>query len=154
MSDLEQGHGNSIRLNQMEWELGGLRFHIFFTVGHGVGRGSTGKVFAQVNDEWVELIRFCDFSDESGPHFHAPADAPQTDFDRSLGDPVDWYAEQIRSNLAEWLVKTGFEKVIPSIDVSLTDENARRFHDAMRSCVPDHDQLEDALAIWRKNTGN
>jgi hypothetical protein len=116
--------------NERTFDLGGLRFHVYFTR----DRGSTARVFGQVGGEWVQMLRFDDFVD--GPHYHAPASEHQIDFDRSLGEPLAWFTEQIRTNLPELLTKSGFAEVLPNIDLEAVEANADQVAEAMIDCVP------------------
>jgi hypothetical protein len=111
-------------------EIGGLRFDVSFR-----GPGATLRVLGPVDGEWTELLRFDDFVEQ--PHFHAPAAGPSIPFDRSLGEPLDWYVSQIRDHLAEWLGRSGFESVVPSLDLSQISERVDEVTQAMIACVPD-----------------
>jgi hypothetical protein len=139
--------GNALRINESQWECGGLRFHVFFTVGHGIGRGATGKVLAMVDGTWTEMFRFCDFTLE--PHFHVPADGPQIDFDRNLGEPIVWFAAQLRENLVDFVERSGFSNILSSIDLTKVSEMADRFRQEMMASWPDEIQLESAIETWR-----
>ena len=97
---------------QQVLEFGGLRFDVAFRA---IG-GATLRVDGKVDNEWKELLRFDDFIDV--PHYHAPADAEQINFDRAtLGEPLAWYIAQIRDHLPEWLEKSGFADVVPAVDM-------------------------------------
>src|SRR5690349_4647522 len=99
-------------VNQQILEFGGLRFDVAFRA----VAGATLRVDGKVDGDWKELLRFDDFIEK--PHYHAPADAHQVDFDRDeLGEPLAWYIAQIRDHLPEWLTKSGFADVVPSVDM-------------------------------------
>ena len=117
---------------QQVLEFGGLRFDVAFRA---IG-GATLRVDGKVDNEWKELLRFDDFIDV--PHYHAPADAHQINFDReTLGEPLAWYIAQIRDHLPEWLTKSGFADVVPSVDMAEVVRNIDKVDEAMRTCVPE-----------------
>jgi hypothetical protein len=113
-----------------QFEFGGLRFDVAFR-----GPGATLRVDGQVDGRWTELLRFDDFVDV--PHYHAPADADQIDFDRANGDPLEWYLAQIHDHLAEWLARSGHASVIPTVDFAAVSANVDTLRQAMHACVPD-----------------
>jgi hypothetical protein len=80
------------------------------------------------------MLRFDDFV--NGPHYHAPADGPQIDFDRALGVPLDWYIAQIRDDLTGWLTRSGFADVVPTIDLEAVAANVDKLDAAMSACLP------------------
>jgi hypothetical protein len=113
-------------------EFGGLRFDVAFRA---IG-GATLRVDGKVDNEWKELLRFDDFIDV--PHYHAPADAHQINFDReTLGEPLAWYIAQIRDHLPEWLTKSGFADIVPTVDMDEVRKNIGKVNDAMIACVPE-----------------
>lgn len=119
-------------VNQQILEFGGLRFDVAFRA----VAGATLRVDGKVDNEWKELLRFDDFIDV--PHYHAPADAHQINFDReTLGEPLVWYIAQIRDHLPEWLTKSGFADVVPSVDMDEVVRNIDKVDEAMRTCVPE-----------------
>ena len=119
-------------VNQQRLEFGGLRFDVAFRA----VAGATLRVDGKVDSEWKELLRFDDFIDV--PHYHAPADAHQINFDReTLGEPLVWYIAQIRDHLPEWLTKSGFADVVPSVDMDEVVRNIDKVDQAMRTCVPE-----------------
>src|ERR1700722_17208464 len=83
---------------------GGLRFEVSFR-----GPGATLRVYGPIDGTDTDLMRFDDFVGE--PHFHGPPSAGQRGFDRSLGDPLAWYIEQVRHHLPEWLEKAGWGQI-------------------------------------------
>ena len=119
-------------VGQQVLEFGGLRFDVAF---RSIG-GATLRVDGKVENEWKELLRFDDFIDV--PHYHAPADAEQINFDRAtLGEPLAWYIMQIRDHLPEWLEKSGFGDVVPAVDMNEVARNIDKVEKAMRDCVPE-----------------
>jgi hypothetical protein len=130
MTDMQPDQQTFRRLNQQELEFGGLRFDVSFTGEF----GATMRVYGMVGDQWKEMLRFDDFVD--GPHYHAPADGPQINFDRALGVPLDWYIAQIRDDLPEWLTRSGFADVVPTIDVQAVAANVDKVEEAMSACMP------------------
>jgi hypothetical protein len=117
---------------QQVLEFGGLRFDVAFRA---IG-GATLRVDGKVDNEWKEMLRFDDFIDV--PHYHAPADAEQINFDRAtLGEPLAWYIAQIRDHLPEWLDKSGFAAVVPTVDMDEVVRNIGTVEKAMRDCVPE-----------------
>jgi hypothetical protein len=131
MSDVQPEAQVFQRLNQRELEFGGLRFDVYFTGTF----GATMRVSGQVDGDWKELLRFDDFVDT--PHYHAPADAHQTNYERSNGDPLEWYITQIRDDLPGWLTKSGYAGVLPTIDLPVVSANVGRLRDAMHEVVPE-----------------
>ena len=128
-----QPSAESLRpVGQQVFEFGGLRFDVAFRA---IG-GATLRVDGKVDNEWKELLRFDDFIDV--PHYHAPADAEQVNFDRAtLGEPLAWYISQIRDHLPEWLEKSGFADVVPTVDMNEVVRNIDNVEKAMRDCVPE-----------------
>ena len=128
-----QPSAESLRaVGQQVLEFGGLRFDVAFRA---IG-GATLRVDGKVDKEWQELLRFDDFIDV--PHYHAPADAEQVNFDRAtLGEPLAWYIAQIRDHLPEWLEKSGFADVVPAVDMKEVAGNIDKVEKAMRDCVPE-----------------
>ena len=117
---------------QQVLEFGGLRFDVAFRA---IG-GATLRVDGKVDNEWKELLRFDDFIDV--PHYHAPADAEQINFDRSkYGEPLAWYIAQIRDHLPEWLDNSGFADVVPTVDMDEVVRKIDTVEKAMRDCVPE-----------------
>jgi hypothetical protein len=131
--DKTQPSPESLRAQgQQVLEFGGLRFDVAF---RSIG-GATLRVDGKVDNEWKELLRFDDFIDV--PHYHAPADAEQVNFDRAtLGEPLAWYITQIRDHLPEWLEKSGFAEVVPAVDMTEVAGNIDKVDKAMRDCVPE-----------------
>src|ERR1700738_5451369 len=78
--------------DHQELEFGGLQFGVSFRE-----VGATLRVSGKVDGGWKEMLRFDDFVDI--PHYHAPADGAQANFDRSLGDPLEGYIAQLRAHL-------------------------------------------------------
>jgi hypothetical protein len=118
--------------NPQEFEFGGVRFEVSFRG----DAGATLRVDGKITGEWKEMLRFDDFVD--APHYHAPADAGQISFDRATyGDPLEWYLTQIGNHLPEWLRKSGFADVVPSIDMTEVVANLPKVREAMHACVPE-----------------
>jgi hypothetical protein len=130
MTDRQPDQQTFRRMNRQELEFGGLRFDVSFTGDF----GATMRVYGRTGDEWTEMLRFDDFVD--GPHYHAPADGPQINFDRALGEPLEWYIAQIRDDLPAWLTRSGFAEVLPTIDLQAVADNAGRLEAAMSDCLP------------------
>jgi hypothetical protein len=126
-----------------QFAFGGLRFDVAFRA----PAGATLRVDGQVDGEWTELLRFDDFVDV--PHYHAPADAAQVNFDRSNGDPLEWYLAQIRDHLPEWLTNSGYAAVIPTVDLAAIAANVDTLRQAMHSCVPETFTRVPGLGLQR-----
>ena len=131
------------RLNQRELEFGGLRFDVYFTGTF----GATMRLSGQVDGDWKELLRFDDFVDM--PHYHAPADADQINYDSANGDPLEWYIAQIRDDLPEWLTKSGYAEVLPSVDFAVVSDNVGQLRDAMHDVVPEGFQRVPGVGLQR-----
>jgi hypothetical protein len=131
MTDIQPEAQVFHRLNQRELEFGGLRFDVYFTGSF----GATMRLSGQVDGDWKELLRFDDFVDM--PHYHAPADDHQTNYDRENGEPLEWYLAQIRDDLPAWLTKSGYGDIIPTIDLAAVSANVGQLRDAMYDCLPD-----------------
>ena len=117
--------------DHQELEFGGLQFGVSFRE-----VGATLRVSGKVDGGWREMLRFDDFVD--APHYHAPADADQINFDRATyGDPLEWYMTQIRDDLPEWLEKSGFADVVPTVDMTEVVANLGKVREAMDTCVPE-----------------
>jgi hypothetical protein len=129
MSPIDRSADVPQRPPSEQFELGGLRFDVAFR-----GPGATLRVDGQVEGRWTELLRFDDFVD--APHYHAPAEAHQIDFDRANGDPLEWYLAQIREHLAEWLARSGHASVIPTVDFGAVSAGVDTLREAMHACVP------------------
>ena len=129
----KQPPDNGLRpLSQQEFEFGGLRFDVSFRG----NAGATLRIDGKVDGEWTEMLRFDDFVD--APHYHAPADARQINFDRAAyGEPLEWYITQIRDNLPDWLSRSGFADVIPTIDMTAVVENIDKISQAMETSIPE-----------------
>ncbi len=130
MTDVQPNPQPFRRSNQQVLEFGGLRFDVSFTGDF----GATLRVYGRAPEEWKEMLRFDDFVD--GPHYHAPAEGPQINFDPSLGVPLEWYLAQIRDELPAWLRRSGFAEVVPTVDMRAVKDNMGRLEEAMYSCVP------------------
>ena len=131
-------------VGQQVLEFGGLRFDVAFRA---IG-GATLRVDGKVADEWKELLRFDDFIDV--PHYHAPADAEPINFDRAtLGEPLAWYITQIRDHLPEWLEKSGFADVVPTVDMNEVVRNIDKVEKAMRDCVPEGFERVPGVGLQR-----
>jgi hypothetical protein len=122
---------------------GGLRFDVAFRA----PAGATLRVDGLVDGDWTELLRFDDFVDV--PHFHAPANAAQIDFDRSNGEPLEWYLAQIEHHLAEWLTTSGYAAVIPTVDFAAVSANVDTLREAMHTCVPETFRRVPGLGLQR-----
>jgi hypothetical protein len=131
MPPTEQPAGDEQRPQSQQFEFGGLRFDVAFRA----PAGATLRVHGPVDGHWTELLRFDDFVD--APHYHAPADAAQIDFDRTNGDPLEWYLAQIQHHLGQWLTDSGYAIVIPTVDFAAVAANVDTLRQAMHSCVPD-----------------
>jgi hypothetical protein len=130
MNHPEPPHGSPETPDSEQLAFGGLRFDVAFRN----NIGATLRVEGQVFGKWKELLRFDDFV--GVPHFHAPADADQIDFDRANGDPLEWYLSQIGDHLAEWLARAGYADVTPGLDLEEITANIGALRDAMVRCVP------------------
>ena len=130
MAEAARPSSEAARPSSERFAFGGLEFDVAFrgTV------GATLRVDGTVDGELKELLRFDDFV--GVPHYHAPADAEQINFDRANGDPLEWYIAQIRDHLADWLTSSGFGDVVPTIDVAKISANAGTLRAAMEDCVP------------------
>ena len=131
MTDVQPAAQPFRRLNQRELEFGGVRFDVYFNG----AIGATMRLSAPVNGEWKELLRFDDFVD--APHYHAPADDHQTNYDRKNGDPLEWYIAQIRDDLPAWLTKAGYGDVVASIDTEAVRAHIGELRDAMYDVLPE-----------------
>lgn len=131
MTDVQPEAQTFHRLNQRELEFGGLRFDVYFTGTF----GPTMRLSGQVDGDWKELLRFDEFIDT--PHYHAPADGPQTNYDRANGDPLEWYLAQISDDLPGWLTRSGYAEVIPTIDLAVVSDNVGQLRQAMTDVLPD-----------------
>jgi hypothetical protein len=132
MTDVQTPGDESRQVSPQLFEIGGLRFEVSFRG----NAGATLRVEGQVDGMWKELLRFDDFVD--GPHYHAPADANPINFDRAAhGEPLAWYLTQIRDNLPEWLTRSGFAEVVPTIDMTAVVANLGKVDEAMQTCIPD-----------------
>jgi hypothetical protein len=131
-------------VNQQILEFGGLRFDVAFRA----AAGATLRVDGRVDNEWKELLRFDDFIDK--PHYHAPADAEQIDFDRATyGEPLAWYISQIRDHLPELLTDSGFASVVAAIDMDEIARNIDKVDKAMRDCVPEGFERVPGVGLQR-----
>jgi hypothetical protein len=131
-------------INQQILEFGGLRFDVTFRS----VAGATLRVDGKVGDDWKELLRFDDFVDK--PHYHAPADAAQIDFDRDKdGEPLAWYIAQIRDNLPELLTDSGFGDIARAIDMDEIARNVDKVDRAMRDCVPEGFERVPGVGLQR-----
>jgi hypothetical protein len=146
MTDVQPGAQAFHRLNQRELEFGGLRFDVYFTGTF----GPTMRLSGQVDGEWKELLRFDDFV--GMPHYHAPADGPQTNYDPANGEPLEWYLAQIRDDLPEWLTRSGHAEVIPTIDFAVVSANVDQLRQAMTDCLPDGFERVPGVGLRRVET--
>jgi hypothetical protein len=118
--------------NPQAFEFGGLRFEVSFRG----DAGATLRVDGKVAGAWKEMLRFDDFVD--APHYHAPADAGQINFDRATyGEPLEWYLTQIRDDLPGWLRRSGYADVVPTVDMTAVVANLPKIREAMYTCVPE-----------------
>jgi len=130
--DLQQPDDTTQPAKPQEFEFGGLRFEVSFRG----DAGATLRVDGKVDGDWKEMLRFDDFVD--APHYHAPADAKPILFDRAAhGEPLAWYISQIRDELPEWLRRSGFADVVPSLDMTEVVANLPRVSHAMQTCIPE-----------------
>jgi len=113
-----------------EWDCGGLRFAVSFR-----GPGATLRVSGRVDGEWQELLRFDDFIEQ--PHYHVPASGDAIMFDRELGEPLEFYVEQLRDHLGELLTEAGYEEVAADVDLRAVSQDADHIRAAMIDVVPD-----------------
>lgn len=131
-------------VNQQILEFGGLRFDVAFRA----VAGATLRVDGKIDNEWKELLRFDDFIDK--PHYHAPADAEQVDFDRAkYGEPLAWYIAQIRDHLPELLTDSGYGEVVPSVDMDEVVRKIDTVEKAMRDCVPEGFERVPGIGLQR-----
>jgi len=89
----------------------------------------------RVDGEWQELLRFDDFIEQ--PHYHVPASGDAIMFDRELGEPLEFYVEQLRDHLGELLTEAGYEEVAADVDLRAVSRDADRIRAAMIEVVPD-----------------
>jgi hypothetical protein len=92
------------------------------------------RVLGKDGAMWAEILRFDDFVE--GPHYHAPAEN-RMDFDRALGDPMEWYVAQVRDHLAEWFELAGFGRVLGDVDLAEVTRRVGEIEQAMVECVPE-----------------
>ena len=124
-------------------EFGGLKFKLYYQ-----DRGATIRTYGRVHGEWIEMIRWDDFTDS--PHYHVPEEGPQIPFDRaSLGEPLAWYVAQIRDHLPEWVEKAGFADVVPSIDMSVVSQNAQKLSDVLIANMPEEFHRVPGVGLQR-----
>jgi hypothetical protein len=132
MTEVQTPRDEPRRPSPQLFEFGGLRFEVSFRN----PAGATLRVDGPVDGEWKEMLRFDDFVD--GPHYHAPADADPINFDRAAhGEPLAWYLTQVRDHLPEWLTRSGFAGVVPTIDMAAVVDNLGQVDEAMQTCIPD-----------------
>jgi hypothetical protein len=118
-----------VRRRDEPYELGGLRFIVSSN-----DYGANLAVFGDLGKGWVELIRFQDYVDD--PHYHAPVGGWNA-FDRNTnGEPLAWWLDQLRDDLAGWLVESGFADRLADIDVDEVRRNLARVEQAMIDCLP------------------
>jgi hypothetical protein len=114
------------------FDCGGLRFEATFRA----PQGATLRVFADVDDQRTELLRFDDFIE--APHYHLPGSGPAIAFDRDeKGEPLSWIVTELRDGLGSLLTTAGYAGILPAVDVPAITANAGRVRQAMEDCVPD-----------------
>jgi hypothetical protein len=124
-------------------EFGGLRFKLYYTE-----RGGTIRTYGQVDDGWVEMIRWDDFVDS--PHYHVPEEGPQIPFDRaSLGEPLAWYVIQIRDHLPKYVEQAGYAEVLPTIDMKVVAEKAEKISETLIAMTPENYHRVPGVGLQR-----
>jgi hypothetical protein len=115
--------------NEVFVEVRGLRFDIFFDR----DLGATMEVLAVGDGRPTPMIRLDDY--QENPHYHAPVGV-WYGFDReALGEPLAWFIDQVRE-LPSLLERSGFEELVPLIDVADIADHADALYDAMAARVP------------------
>jgi hypothetical protein len=142
MTDFKYSEPMEQRRRDEVFEIGGLRFVISSN-----DYGANLAVFGDLGQGMVELVRFQDYVDD--PHYHAPVGGWYA-FDRAkFGEPLEWWLTQLRDHLPEWLERSGFGELAPSIDFDIVSSNVGRLRDAMVECVPDSFERVPGRGIQR-----
>ena len=134
----------SVEAGASAFDCGGLRFEATFRA----PQGATLRVFADVDGERTEVLRFDDFVD--GPHYHLPGAGPAIDFDRAeKGEPLAWIVAALRDDPGSLITSAGYAGILPSLDVTTIRAHADRVRQAMEGCVPDGYTRVPGLGLQR-----
>jgi hypothetical protein len=118
-------------VHEVHLDFGGLSFAVSCRE-----PGVTLRVSGEVDGQRTEFVRFDDFAQY--PHYHVPSDSTNIPFDRAtLGVPLDWYIEQLRDNLGEFLTVAGFAKVLSEVDLHAVADHVEEIRQAMIDIVPE-----------------
>jgi hypothetical protein len=132
MSDQTTGERQSSGPSATAFDCGGLHFEVTFRA----PQGATLRVFAEVEGQRSEVLRFDDFVD--APHYHVPAEGPAIMFDRDeKGEPLTWIVSELRDDLGPLLTTAGYAEILASLDLPAISANADRIRQAMEDCVPE-----------------
>jgi hypothetical protein len=123
--------------------VGGLRFNVTYRQGN-TDRGPSLRIYGDVEDKPVQLLRFDCFEHE--PHFHYDPEGKnnQLRMDKTrVSDPITWSMDYLRGNVTSLIRIAGYSALAEQLDEEVLMAALPTVEKALRDSIPtDMSRLE------------
>jgi len=117
--------------------VGELRFNVRYSQTRTGDRGPSLRIYGDVEDKPVQLLRFDCFENE--PHFHYDPDGKnnQLRMDKTkVSDPIAWSMDYLRGNVASLVRVAGYSALADQVDEAALTAALPTVEKALRDSIP------------------
>ena len=120
-------------MNEKVFQVGGIELHVD-NRDIGEDGGPSVRVYGEVDDENVQLLRFDCFRKDPHYHYDPSGKNDQRSLDKeSVPDSVAWTIEQLEQNLVEMIHTAGYAGVAEQVDQTAVTQVLSEVESLMRS---------------------
>ena len=120
-------------MNEKVFQVGGIELHVD-NRDIGEDGGPSVRVYGEVDDENVQLLRFDCFRKDPHYHYDPSGKNDQRSLDKeSVPDSVAWTVEQLEQNLVEMIHTAGYASVAEQVDQTAVTQVLSEVESLMRS---------------------
>ena len=120
-------------MNEKVFHVGGIELHVD-NRDIGEDGGPSVRVYGEVDDENVQLLRFDCFRKDPHYHYDPSGKNDQRSLDKeSVPDSVAWTVEQLEQNLVEMIHTAGYAGVAEQVDQTAVTQVLSEVESLMRS---------------------
>ena len=120
-------------MNEKVFQVGGIELHVD-NRDIGEDGGPSVRVYGEVDDENVQLLRFDCFRKDPHYHYDPSGKNDQRSLNKeSVPDSVAWTIEQLEQNLVEMIHTAGYAGVAEQVDQTAVTQVLSEVESLMRS---------------------
>ena len=120
-------------MNEKVFQVGGIELHVN-NRDIGEDGGPSVRVYGEVDDENVQLLRFDCFRKDPHYHYDPSGKNDQRSLDKeNVPDSVAWTVEQLEQNLVEMIHTAGYASVAEAVDQTAVTQVLSEVESLMRS---------------------